>query len=57
MEIIENKERNNFELKDIETFLRLNEYPKTIKEWGVRSKFKWACKSFSIENKQYLYER
>ena len=57
MEIIEKKERNNFELKDIETFLRLNEYPKTIKQWGVRSKFKWACKSFSIENKQYLYER
>ena len=26
---------NHFELKDIETFLRLNEYPKTIKN-GVQ---------------------
>ena len=30
MEIIENKEKNHFELQDIETFLRLNEYPKII---------------------------
>ena len=28
MEIIEKKERNHFELEDIETVLRLNEYPK-----------------------------
>ena len=33
MEIIEKKALKNFELKDIGTFLRLNEYPKTIKEW------------------------
>ena len=32
MEIIEKKERNNFELEDIETFLRLNEYPKMIEK-------------------------
>ena len=31
MEIIKKKERNHFELEDIETLLRLNEYPKTIK--------------------------
>ena len=29
VEMIEKKERNNFEPKDIATFLRLNEYPKT----------------------------
>ena len=39
MEIIEKKERNHFELKDTETFLKLNEYSKTIKEWGARSNF------------------
>ena len=31
IEIIEKEERNHFELEDIETFLRLNEYPKAIK--------------------------
>ena len=29
VEMIERKERNHFEPKDIATFLRLNEYPKT----------------------------
>ena len=57
MEIIEKKERNHFQLKDIETFLRLNEYPNTIKEWGARSNFKRACKSFSIKNEPFLYKR
>ena len=57
LEIIEKKERNNFELKDIETFLRLNEYPKTIKKWGARSNFKRACINYSIENGQFLYKR
>ena len=37
MEIIEKKERNYFETENIETFLRLNEYPKTIKESRRRS--------------------
>ena len=36
--------------------MRLNEYPKTIKELGARSIFKQACKSFSIENGQFLYK-
>ena len=57
MEIIEKKEIIHFELEDIETFLRLNEYPKTIKEWGARSNFKRVCKNFSIENEQFLYKR
>ena len=57
MEIIEKKERNHFEVEDIETFLRLNEYPNTIKELGVRSNFKQTCKNFSIENGQFLYKR
>ena len=43
MEIIENKERNYFELRHIETFLKINEYPKTLKELGARSNFKRAC--------------
>ena len=47
-------EINYFELEDIETFLRLNEYPKTIKEWGARSNFKRVCKNFSIKNEQFL---
>ena len=34
-EIMEKKEINYFELDDIETFLRLNEYPKTIRECGA----------------------
>ena len=50
MEIIEKKERNHFELEGIEIFLRLNEYPKAIKERGTRSNFKRACKNFSIKN-------
>ena len=57
MELIEKKERNHFELKNIENFMRLNEYPKTIKEWGGRSNFKRARKNFSIENGQFLYKR
>ena len=57
MEIIEKKEIIHLELEDIETFLRLNEYSKTIKEWGARSNFKRACKNFSIENEQFLYKR
>ena len=57
MEIIEKEEIIHFELEDIETFLRLNEYSKTIKEWGARSNFKRACKNFSIENGQFLYKR
>ena len=36
--------------------MRLNEYPKTIKELGARSNFKRACKNFSIENGQFLYK-
>ena len=63
MEIIEKKVRNHFELKDIETFLRLNEYPNTNgvqypnkKEWGARSNVKRACKCFSIKNWQFLYK-
>ena len=35
----------------------LNEYPKTIKDWGERSNFKRACKNLSIENGQFLYKR
>lgn len=54
MEIKEKKQRNHFELEDIETFLRLNEYPKTIKEWGARSNFKRVCKNCSIKNEQFL---
>ena len=57
MEIKEKKQRNHFEREDIETFLRLNEYPKIIKEWRARSNFKRACKMFSIENGQILYKR
>ena len=57
MEIIEKKQRNHFELEDIETFFRLNEYPKMIKEWRARHNFKRACKIFSIENGQILYKR
>ena len=57
MVIIEKKEKNHFELKNIETFLRLNKYPTTIKEWGARSNFKRACKNFSIQNGQFLYKR
>ena len=37
--------------------MRLNEYPKTIKELGARSNFKRAYKNFSIENGQFLYKR
>ena len=57
MEIKEKKQRNHFELEDIETFLRLNEYQKMIKEWRARSNFKRAFKMFSIENGQILYKR
>ena len=57
MEIIEKKQRNYFELEDIETFLRINEYPTTIKEKGARSNFKRDCKNFSIENGPFLYKR
>ena len=53
MEMIEKKERNHFELEDIETFLKLSEYPKT---WGARSNFKRYRESFSIENVQFLYK-
>ena len=47
IEIIEKKERNHFELGDIEIFLRLNEYPKTTENF----------KNLSIENRQFLYKR
>ena len=57
MEIKEKKQRNHFELEDIETFLRLNEYQKMIKEWRARSSFRRACKMFSIENGQILHKR
>ena len=46
MEIIEKKERNYFETENIETFLRLNEYPKTIKESRGRSNWNKLVKSF-----------
>ena len=54
---MENGKRNYFELVDIESFLRLNEYPKTIKEQGARSNFKRASKNFSIENGKFFYKR
>ena len=50
MVIVEKKERNHFEFKDIETILRLNENLMKIKEWGARSNFKRAGRNFSIEN-------
>ena len=37
--------------------LRLNEYPKAIKEWGAKFNFKRACKNFSIENGQFFYKK
>ena len=58
MENMEKKKKN--ELEDIETFLKLNEYPKTIKYLGARSSLdclKWACKNFSVKNGQFLYKR
>ena len=47
IEIIEKKKINHFKTEDIGTLLGLNEYPKTIKEWRVRSNFKLTCKNFS----------
>ena len=46
IEIVVKKERNHFELEDIENFLRLNEYPKTIKERGARSILNGLVKTF-----------
>ena len=57
MEIIEKKAKKYFEIEDIETFFKLNEYPKTIKEWEQISNFKGTCKNFSIENGQFFYKR
>ena len=57
MVIIEKKEKNHFELNNVGTFLRLNKYPRTIKEWKARSNFKRACKNFSVQNGQLLYKR
>ena len=57
MEIIEKKGKKYFEIEDIETFFKLNEYPKTIKEWEQISNFKGTCKNFSIENGQFFYKR
>ena len=37
--------------------MRINEYPKTVKEWRARSNFKPASKNFSIENGQFLNKR
>ena len=37
--------------------MRLNEYPKTIKEQETRSNFKRVCKNFSIENGKLLCKR
>ena len=56
-EIMEKKEINYFELDDIETFLRLNEYPKTIRECGANPILNGFVKTFSIENRQILYKR
>ena len=46
VDIMKKKERNHFELEHIETFLRLNECSKTIKEWEARSNFKRIVKAF-----------
>ena len=53
---ITKKCRKHFELEDIEVFIRFNEVPKSITDWGVRSNFKRAYKNFSIENGQLLYK-
>ena len=41
---ITKKRRKHFELEDIEVFIRFNEVPKSITDWGVRSNFKRVCK-------------
>ena len=53
---ITKKCRKYFQLEDIEVFIRFNEVPKSITDWGVRSNFKRACKNLSIENGQFLYK-
>ena len=53
---ITKKCRKHFELEDVEVFIRFNEVPKSITDWGVRSNFKRACKNFSVENGQFLYK-
>ena len=53
---ITKKCRKHFELENIEVFIRFNEVPKSITDWGVRSNFKKrACKNLSIENGQFLH--
>ena len=54
---ITKKCRKHFEIEDIELFIRFNEVPKSITDWGIRSNFKRACKNFSTENDQFLYKR
>ena len=48
------KKRNHYDLKDIEVFVRVGEYPKTIAGWGEKSNFKRACKNFLIKDGQLL---
>ena len=47
-------ERKHYELQEIYDFIRSNQYPIGMKDWGKRSNFKRAAKSFSITNGTFV---
>ena len=48
--------RHHYKLEDIERFVRTNQYPFEIDDWGKRSNFRRACKKFSIVNGIFMYK-
>ena len=56
MEVVEEglKHRKHFPLEDISNYVRLKEYPESVKEKNEQSNFRRACKKIYMDNGQLV---